>query len=159
MLFRSPSTSAPAEGNESENGVGRKAEGFERREAPKTVARRKPRSEPVAAPAPAPSDTAPEPAPAPSVAAPTAVAEPAPGPPEAIRVVARTSAGRAAPGDRVHTVQPGESLWSIAADLLGERATVARTARAVNRLWELNDDRIASGDPDLLFAGTRLRLR
>jgi len=70
------------------------------------------------------------------------------------------SRGQAArPGDRVHVVAPGESLWSIAGDLLGDGASVARTAREVNRLWELNRAHIGTGDPDLLMAGTRLALR
>ena len=76
-----------------------------------------------------------------------------------IRVVAGASTGQAAAGDRVHVVQRGESLWSIASDLLGDGASVAGVAREVNRLWELNEDRIATGRPDLLYAGTRLRLR
>jgi nucleoid-associated protein YgaU len=80
-----------------------------------------------------------------------------------VRVVAGTSTttttSKASPGDRFHTVHRGESLWSIASDLLGDGASDARVAREVNRLWELNADRIASGSPDLLFAGTRLRLR
>ena len=68
--------------------------------------------------------------------------------------------GRAAQrGDRFHVVQRGESLWSIANDLLGDGASAARIAREVNRLWELNSDRIATGDPDLLMVGTRLALR
>ena len=75
------------------------------------------------------------------------------------RVAASAATGRAAARDRFHTVRPGESLWSIAADLLGDRATVPRIAREVNRLWELNDERIGTGRPDLLFPGTRLRLR
>ena len=101
----------------------------------------------------------PQPAPAP---APAAAPAPTPAPaPVATRVVAgtSTSAGRAAPGDRVHVVSRGESLWSIAGDVLGDRASVARIAREVNRLWALNEDSITSGDPNLLFAGTRLRLR
>ena len=61
--------------------------------------------------------------------------------------------------DRYHVVRPGESLWLIAADLLDDRATVPRIAREVNRLWELNNEVIGTGRPDLLFAGTRLRLR
>jgi nucleoid-associated protein YgaU len=70
------------------------------------------------------------------------------------------SRGRAAQrGDRFHVVLRGESLWSIANDLLGDRASAARTAREVNRLWELNRDRIATGDRDLLMVGTRLALR
>ena len=35
-------------------------------------------------------------------------------------VVAGTSAGQASPGDRVHTVQRGESLWSV--DVAGRGA-------------------------------------
>ena len=107
---------------------------------------------------------APEPAPAAEavpVAEPTAAAQPAPPPVEPVvtRVASYEAAGGAARNDRFHTVRPGESLWSIAADLLGDRATVPRIAREVNRLWELNDERIGTGRPDLLFAGTRLRLR
>jgi nucleoid-associated protein YgaU len=74
-------------------------------------------------------------------------------------VVAGAAAGRAKPGDRFHVVRRGESLWSIAADVLGENATVARIAREVNRLWRLNEERIATGDRNLLLVGTRLRLK
>ena len=66
---------------------------------------------------------------------------------------------RARPGDRVHVVAPGESLWSIASDVLGDRASVATIAREVNRLWELNSERVGTGDRDLLLVGTRLALR
>jgi hypothetical protein len=66
---------------------------------------------------------------------------------------------RPRPGDRTHTVLPGESLWSIASDLLGPDATPARVAREVHRLWQLNHDRIATGDPDLIRIGTLLTLR
>jgi nucleoid-associated protein YgaU len=62
------------------------------------------------------------------------------------------------PGDRRHVVQPGESLWSIAAALVGDSASPARIAREVNRLWELNKERIATGNRDLLLTGTRLEL-
>lgn len=58
-----------------------------------------------------------------------------------------------------HTVRPGESLWAIASDLLGPNASPAKIAREVHRLWTMNADRIATGDPDLLIVGTRLRLR
>lgn len=60
---------------------------------------------------------------------------------------------------RFYVVQPGDSLWSIAKRLVGTDASPARVARAVNRLWSLNRDRIATGDPDLLMVGTRLDLR
>jgi hypothetical protein len=65
----------------------------------------------------------------------------------------------ARPGDHVHVVRAGESLWSIARDFLGTDASPARIAREVNKLWELNGARIATGDPDLLMVGTELRLR
>jgi nucleoid-associated protein YgaU len=60
---------------------------------------------------------------------------------------------------RFYAVQPGDSLWSIAKQLLGRDATTVRIAREVNRLWTLNRARIATGDPDLLPVGTRLELR
>jgi hypothetical protein len=85
-----------------------------------------------------------------SVAAPTAVAS-------AEREPARGE--RAKPGDRLHTVLAGESLWAIASDVLGGDASPARVAREVQRLWRLNQDRIGTGDPDLLLIGTRLVLR
>jgi len=69
------------------------------------------------------------------------------------------SIDHAKPGDQAHTVQQGESLWSIATDLLGHDATTARVAREVHHLWRLNRDRIGTGDPDLLVVGTKLVLR
>jgi hypothetical protein len=79
-------------------------------------------------------------------------------------VVARSTVAvrdrrRAGPGDRVHVVLAGESLWSIANDVIGGRATVAQVAREVNRLWELNRARIGTGNRDLLPLGTRLELK
>jgi hypothetical protein len=76
---------------------------------------------------------------------------------EAARV--EPAAGAVRRGGRVHVVRPNESLWSIARGLLGEGASAARIAREVNRLWELNSVRIGTGAPDLLIAGTRLKLR
>jgi len=91
-------------------------------------------------------------------------AAPVPGPVAAALPSMTTPAGaadghRATSGDRTHAVLPGESLWTIAADLLGNGATPARVAREVHRLWQLNRDRIGTGDPDLLMVGTRLDLR
>ena len=65
----------------------------------------------------------------------------------------------AAQSDGTHVARPGESLWSIARDVLGGTASTAQIAREVNRLWELNKDRIGTGDRNLLMIGTRLRLR
>lgn len=61
--------------------------------------------------------------------------------------------------DRTHVVRPGESLWAIAAVLVGDDASPAAIAREVNHLWSLNAERIGTGNPDLLDVGTRLRLR
>ncbi len=61
-------------------------------------------------------------------------------------------------GDRIHVVAPGECLWSIAYEEIGGNPPPAQVARLVNRLWELNRERIGTGDPDLLMAGTELRL-
>jgi LysM domain len=61
--------------------------------------------------------------------------------------------------DRFHVVQRGESLWSIARDIVGEDASAARIAGEVERLWELNRSRIGTGDRDLLLIGTTLALR
>ena len=89
---------------------------------------------------------------------PTPAAAPAPAQTTTHRVTG-SSGPRAKAADRIHVVRPGESLWSIASDFLGDGASVAQVAREVSRLWELNEDRIATGSPDLLYAGTRLRLR
>jgi hypothetical protein len=72
---------------------------------------------------------------------------------------APVSGREARPGDRTHTVLAGESLWAIASDILGHDATPARVAREVHRLWQLNRERIGTGDPDLLLIGTKLTLR
>jgi LysM domain len=60
---------------------------------------------------------------------------------------------------RFHVVRPGESLWSIASRLLGPGASDASVALEVRRLWRLNSKRIGTGDPNLLRAGVKLRLR
>ncbi len=60
---------------------------------------------------------------------------------------------------RLHTVQPGESLWVIAERLLGPGAGAAAISAEIARLWELNADAIGTGDPDMIMAGTKLRLR
>jgi hypothetical protein len=58
-----------------------------------------------------------------------------------------------------YTVRPGDSLWPIARTQLEAGSSDAAVARRVKRLVDLNvEDRIASGDPDLLTAGEQLRL-
>ena len=72
--------------------------------------------------------------------------------------VAIPAALRAKPGDRTHRVRPGESLWTIATDLLGGDATTAAIAHKVDQLWARNRAAIGTGDPDLLLVGTNLTL-
>ncbi|MEA2333444.1 MAG: hypothetical protein QOH58_3582 [Thermoleophilaceae bacterium] len=91
-------------------------------------------------------------APANDPPAPTAALPQAP-PPMAIPAEAPAGA------PRVHVVRRGESLWSIAAALLEPRASAATIAGEVDRLWQLNAERIGTGDPDLVMVGVRLRLR
>lgn len=62
-------------------------------------------------------------------------------------------------GKDSYVVQPGDCLWHIAADLLPGSASTEAVAREVARLWRLNEDRIGTGDPNLIYAGTELRLR
>jgi nucleoid-associated protein YgaU len=56
-------------------------------------------------------------------------------------------------------VHQGDTLWAVAGDLLGGQASPAQIAREVARLWELNRDRLGTGDPDLIPAGAELKLR
>ena len=55
-------------------------------------------------------------------------------------------------------LRQGECLWWIAHDQLGGDAGPVQVARLVNRLWELNRERIGTGEPGLLRAGTGLQL-
>jgi nucleoid-associated protein YgaU len=55
-------------------------------------------------------------------------------------------------------VQPGDSLWRIAGRHLGADATDLETAQEVSRLWKLNEQRIGTGNPDLIFPGQTLRM-
>ena len=96
------------------------------------------------------------------IAAPAPVVAPAATNAVTVRVAAGTNqntVARASSNARFHVVQRGESLWSIATDRLGDGVSVTQVSREVSRLWELNAERIGTGSPDLLYAGTRLRLR
>ena len=127
------------------------------KEQPPRVRQRKKAPAPAPAVAPAPPP-APAGIPAPPKAQPVAVPA-VTSSSTSVRVARATDRERAQPADRFHVVQRGESLWSIAKDVLGDDASVARIAREVNRLWELNSERIGTGEPDLVMSGTRIALR
>ena len=102
------------------------------------------------------------PAPAPTVDTSAGLDAPAGSGATAVQAATATSTGRQATPERgasVHIVQPGESLWSIAEALLPPGASAMSVAAEVAQLWELNRDRIPSGDPDLIAVGQRLLLR
>jgi hypothetical protein len=54
-------------------------------------------------------------------------------------------------------VEPGDCLWSIGQKRLGPDAAPARVANEVERIFEVNRDRIGD-DPGLIFAGQELFL-
>jgi nucleoid-associated protein YgaU len=64
----------------------------------------------------------------------------------------------------IHVVQPGEHFWSIAEQVVGDRAAVDPSAtESVDRYWrrlvDANRDRLADPDqPDLLYPGQELVL-
>jgi hypothetical protein len=61
-------------------------------------------------------------------------------------------------GTRTVRVRPGQSLWSIARALEGPRASNAAVQRRLVVLWHANAKRIGTGDPSLIYPGTRLSI-
>jgi LysM domain len=124
-------------------------------------------NEPLAAPENVPSSQPNPPAPeavqsvpesgVPSPAGPPEMPEPEAAPPAATPVQRNGATGSLA-GHSVHTVRPGECLWSIAEALLPAGASNSEIEAEVQRLWQLNTARIGTGDPSLLYVGTELRL-
>lgn len=94
-----------------------------------------------------------------AVARPMRVTTPVATPAAVVRLRAIPIALRAKPGDRTHVVRAGESLWTIATDVLGAGATTAAISRKVDQLWMRNRAAIGTGDRDLLLVGTKLDLR
>ena len=136
---------------------------------------------PGAAPGPATSDPATsdpatsDPGPAASNPGPatpdSAAAAPAPEPPPATTparmpppVAPAVPAQRPADGRRAdavaYTVRKGDALWPIARSQLAPGSSDHEVARKVADLEALNvEGRIGSGDPDVIVAGEKLRLR
>jgi hypothetical protein len=85
---------------------------------------------------------------------------------QSVRVVTVTDRGapltrpaghpRADPGTVV--VAPGDSLWKIAAERLGPGASNTEIQAELVRIWDRNSARIGTGDPNLIFPGTRLTI-
>jgi hypothetical protein len=73
------------------------------------------------------------------------------------RPILRNRLPERAPAPATRRVQPGESLWTVAAHLLGDRATPAEVDRAWRTLYRANRRRVGD-DPDLVHPGIRLRL-
>lgn len=115
-------------------------------------------------PQPEPEATAPEAvAEAPPAAVPSSEPEsPAPeAPPPAPAPAAVAGSGGVSPplrGRSSYTVRPGDCLWSIAEALLPGAAGNEEIAAEVARLWRLNAERIGTGDPNVILAGTQLAL-
>jgi hypothetical protein len=56
------------------------------------------------------------------------------------------------------TVHSGDSLWAIARSRLSAGASNEAVYREVIAIWDANASRIGTGDPNLIFPGTRLHL-
>jgi hypothetical protein len=70
-----------------------------------------------------------------------------------------TDQGRNLGGKNSYVVQPGDCLSCIAADLLPAGSDARAIEEKVAELWRINSARIGTGDPNLIYPGTVLRLR
>jgi hypothetical protein len=69
-----------------------------------------------------------------------------------------TDAGRSLAGKKFYIVQEGDCLWNIAAALLPADAGTVAIEGEVERLWQMNEARIGTGDPSVILVGTKLVL-
>ncbi|HEX5983589.1 MAG TPA: LysM peptidoglycan-binding domain-containing protein, partial [Solirubrobacterales bacterium] len=88
-------------------------------------------------------------------AAPTQQEAPAP----STQLVATPPAdpGRNLGGKDSYIVRPGDCLWHIAAAVLPTGSDTQAIEDKVAELWRMNEDRIGTGDPNLIYPGTVLR--
>jgi hypothetical protein len=70
----------------------------------------------------------------------------------------RGGGGRREQRSEIVVAEPGDSLWSLARDKLGDDASPAALAEYVERMWARNADHVRSGCPDLIPVGARLVL-
>lgn len=96
----------------------------------------------------------------PAESAPPTEPVPEEAPPSSPQPIASTppDSGRSLAGKDTYVVRPGDCLWYIAEALLPAGAGTQAIEAEVERLWWLNEDRIGTGDPSLIYAGTELRL-
>lgn len=72
--------------------------------------------------------------------------------------VGHRASARRPGGPKTLRVRHGDSLWSIARSRLAGDASQARINAEVRRLWDVNQGRIGTGDPNLILPGQTLRL-
>jgi hypothetical protein len=87
--------------------------------------------------------------------APPAEESPAPSPPPG--AAPPSDPGRIL-GGKEYVVRPGDCLWHIAAAVLPTGSDVQAIGEKVTELWRMNEDRIGTEDPNLIYAGTVLIL-
>jgi len=75
-----------------------------------------------------------------------------------VRRSSRVRGGHAGSGSGWVVVAPGDSLWSIARRHLGPGADNEQIEQYLVAIWDLNSARIGTGDPNLIFAGQRIKL-
>jgi hypothetical protein len=78
--------------------------------------------------------------------------------PKATKATKSNPATSAAGASRFVVVGRGDSLWSIARRIVGPAASNAAVQQKLLAIWNLNAQRIGTGDPNLIFPGQRLLL-
>lgn len=61
-------------------------------------------------------------------------------------------------GGKEYVVRPGDCLWHIAAAVLPAGSDIQAIKHKVRELWRMNQDRIGTDDPNLIYPGTVLLL-